>query len=242
MKPLVLLFASSLVGALVISCVSNSTMALGAGSGNEGEARTVCGIIANENGVAAVNIEVRLLPADYNPLTGDTIKPLSKKTGLDKLYSARKNWDSLQATTDRQGYFEMKNVPFNTYSLVNAVDDSLNRKIFAKVVVDSSDGPLIELDTIHEKQPGHIQLTLLDSVAALNLSMVLLGTGIRLPITHAGAFTLSAPAGTLQVVFMRPNSVSGAFEPVFMYDNIVVQENRTTRLGDGIGFEKRANN
>jgi hypothetical protein len=231
MKQSLLLLALSLVIVLMISCGANPDMGLGPGGGNEGEARTVCGIIVSESGSGAGNISVRLLPVDYNPIAGDTLKDLSKKVALNKRGSAQYNSDSLKATTNQYGYFEIKNVPFNTYNLISNVDDSLSRKIFVKVVVDSSENPLLKLDTIHEKKPGHIQLTMLDSVAALNISLVVLGTGICIPVTHAGTYTISVPAGTLQVACMMANSKSGIFETIFLYDCIIVQENRMTLLG-----------
>lgn len=191
------LFALLLACLVLISC-SNTI----AGGGTEGgNVSKVAGYIYNPDGTPAGNVQVKLIPADFNPVADSAF------------------FEFMIDTTDINGNYSFDFLDtgcFNILALYRTYKVGLLRK-----------GIRVENDTIVNladtlKAVGTIKVILSDTVDTVNGYLFIEGTGIYKKVTGKTVYLDSVPAGIIPVI---NSSVNGAIAA--LKDSVSVIPNDT---------------
>lgn len=175
-------YVAALAAALgLAACIDR--VASGGDATEAGNAR-VSGVVLGENSRPVGGAEVVILPADYNPLSGDPVP------------------DSLKATTDAKGVYRFERLPAGEYNVM-ARDESGQRRLAIWGVRLESDSVEIPPDTMHV--PGGMSVPLPEASDSASGWIYLPGTQLCARFEAAknvsGTARIdSVPAGTVPTV------------------------------------------
>lgn len=171
---------------VLLSCVQNQGIT---GTSSGVETKVAQGIIVKEDGTAAVNARVWLIPADYDPVSDF---PLS---------------DSASGVTDDSGRYELYTNDTGFYNVQSALNDG-SRSLFQGIHI-SDEKTSVPMSVLHK--PGTIKVRLPDDADTVNGYIYLPGTDMFVSLRgKADSITIdSVPVATFSTIFYKKiNAVS----------------------------------
>lgn len=191
---------SSFTVLVLLSCAQNQELT---GTSSGVETKVARGIVVKEDGTAAVNAHVKLIPADYDPVSD---YPLS---------------DSASGITDDSGRYELYTNDSGIYN-VQAVFNDGSRSLIQNVYI-SNDSTGVPVSMLH--RPGTIKVKLPDDADTANGYIYLPGTDIYVPLTGTDdSITIdSVPAAVFPMILYRKINTESP---------LVLQRDVSVRSGD----------
>jgi hypothetical protein len=188
-------------GCALLAALTCSRLAVTGGGGTEWEAK-ITGRVVDSSGVSCANAIVRLIPSNYDPVTGSAISSL------------------LTATTDNAGYYSMSTMQTGNFSLNIAAHDKGYRSLVTGISIAKIDTVIVQ-NAIARKS-GTIKITLPAGVDVINGYYFIPGTQIYTLLedntTTVALDSVSADIG-LPVYYAVKG---GSAQPQLVRDSVIV--------------------
>jgi hypothetical protein len=197
-------YLSALTAAFLFSCSTDNGLT---GTTSGVESKVAKGFVTLEDGHPAVSADIRLIPADYNPVND---APLP---------------ESASGFTDDSGGYTLYAADTGTYNIIASLNET-NSLLIRNVTISES-STTVPTHAMH--QPGYINVTLPDRADTVNGFLYLPGTTILHPLRgHTVSAVLSpVPAADYKGICYTVKNSSAV---TMLKNNISVHSNDTTTV------------